>query len=96
MREILFRGKWTYNEEWVYGGFTLSATGAPIITVKDGSGLLFPEVKPETVGQYTGIGDKNGVKIFEEDIVKSPCQRGFIQTGAPSQRSEPPACFTTT
>ena len=66
MREIEFRGKCKDNNGWVYGGFTLDAVSNTRITTKDtsGQGLLFHEVIPCTVGQYTGLKDKNGVKIF--------------------------------
>jgi uncharacterized phage protein (TIGR01671 family) len=70
MREILFRGKQKNNGEWVYGGFTLDAIDKPRITVKSGDGLLFLEVIPETVGQYTGLVDVNAVRIFDGDIVE--------------------------
>jgi hypothetical protein len=69
MREILLRGKRKDNREWVCGGFALDAIGCPRITVKDGNGLLFHEVVPETVVQYTGRIDRKGVKIFEGDFV---------------------------
>ncbi len=71
MREILFRGKRTDNGEWVEGGFTLDAIDNPRITIKtnDKMGLIFNEVSPESVGQFTGMVDKNGVKIFEGDII---------------------------
>ena len=68
MREILFRGKRTDNGEWVYGLLGRYNADFECANIIDEFELLVP-VKTESVGQYTGLKDKNGRKIFEGDIV---------------------------
>lgn len=83
-RQIIFRGKNLYNGEWVYGDLVHISGGTIIITSQEEGPVLpdncdhaleyrideFAPVDPETIGQWTGLTDADGQRIFEGDIIE--------------------------
>lgn len=85
-REILFRGKLNSNGKWVYG-----MPSYDLQYIFNDENLDSPdnfEVNPKTIGQFTGMTDYNGIKIFDGDIVIANC----APSGAKSKKVKDHKC----
>ena len=77
MREIKFRGKYVGTGEGVYGDLIHKRHTQDVVMIQDEKGFGC-DVWPDTVGQYTGLKDAEGLEIYEGDLVKSAFSKNIF------------------